>query len=230
MDVFRNDVKPGLTFNRGTKRKNELEMKKKLVDPKKRILSESEARTSGLEKPIEETNKGFQLLQKMGFKAEERMKKPIPIEIKTGRSGLGKESAEVQKLLDIESGRLKQFKDKTNLTITERWAIKDLKSSQKSCFNLDSEMEIENPVKEHFWPHKVINERKLRNTEEEESEAVEEMEDENLVDTAKKLEEVTIYLRNFHKFCIWCGIKFESMEDMEENCPGNDRVLHSDLL
>lgn len=222
-------MKPGLTFNRGIKRKNELEMKKKDFDQKKRIVSESMARTSGLEKPIEETNKGFQMLQKMGFRAEEGMKKPIPIEVKAGRSGLGMESATIQKLIDVDTRRFKQFKQKTTLTVQERLKIKDLKCSQRSCLNLDSDIRIETPCKEYFWPFKVIREMKAKEENSESSSPVQEEEDEDLIDTAQKLEEITTYLRSFHKFCLWCGIKFESTADMEQNCPGCDRESHSEV-
>lgn len=202
-------------------------MKKKVLDQKKRIVSESMARTSGLEKPIEESNKGFQMLQKMGFKAEEGMKKPIPIEVKAGRSGLGMESATIQKLLDVECGRLQQFKQKTTFTVQERWIIKDLKGSQRSCLNLDSDVQIASPCKEYFWPSKVVKEMKAK---EETSESTyQEEEDEDLIDTAKKLEEITNYLRNFHKFCFWCGIKFDSSEDIGQNCPGSDREAHLEV-
>ena len=151
----------------------------------------------------------------MGFKAEDGMKKPISIEVKAGRSGLGLESATIQKLLEAESGRLSQFKHKTSSTVTCRWTIKDLKSSQRSCFNLDSELRIEEPVTQYFWPSEVRMETKAKEVDQ--PEVVEE--DEDLIDTPKKLEEITSYLRNFHKFCLWCGIKFESAEDMEQSCP-----------
>lgn len=167
------------------------------------------------------------MLQKMGFKAEVGTKKPIPIEVKAGRSGLGMESATIRKLLDVESGRLKQFKQKTSLFTNERYTIKDLKSSQRSSYNLDSEVKIDYPVKEHFWPSKILKEMKEKGKQDgEESETVGYEEDEDLIDTAKKLEEVTNYLRSFHKFCLWCGIKFESLEDMEKSCPGNNREIH----
>ena len=65
-------MKPGLAFNRGIKRKYELDKKKKAIDPKKRMLSETEARSSGLEKAIEEGNKGFQMLKKNGIQSRRR--------------------------------------------------------------------------------------------------------------------------------------------------------------
>lgn len=224
----KNDVKPGLTFSRSTKRKHELEKKKQTLDPKKRIVSESEVRTSGLEKPIDETNKGFQLLQKMGFKNDGEMKKPIGIEIKAGRTGLGMESDTIRKLIDIESGRLNQYKLKTALNVCERWRVKDLKSSQRSCLDLDSEAHIQAPLKEHFWPRQILGgmEEKVEGV----SVSMDSEQVEDLIDITNKLEDVTQYLRSFHKFCLWCGIKFESCEDMALNCPGDDRESHTDLL
>lgn len=34
------------------------------------------------------------------------------------------------------------------------------------------------------------------------------------------------YLRTKYKYCLWCGIKYESLEDIEDNCPGNTYDSH----
>ena len=98
------DVRPGLVHG-AKKRKLEVEQKKKDNDkinkdkykPKK--VLEAEKREEGLSKAIETDNKGFQLMAKMGFKAgmalgkrEEGRKEPVPIEVKTTREGLGRDS------------------------------------------------------------------------------------------------------------------------------------------
>lgn len=56
--------------------------------------------TQALNKPISVENKGFQLLQKMGYKPgsslgkntseQQGLKEPIKIDLKRGRGGLGK--------------------------------------------------------------------------------------------------------------------------------------------
>lgn len=67
----KNDVRPGLLFRHADKRCNNLQKRKFEKDeesrqPKKGKL-EAERRQIGLEQPLGQDNKGFALLQKMGF-------------------------------------------------------------------------------------------------------------------------------------------------------------------
>ena len=45
-------------------------------------------------------------------------------------------------------------------------------------------------------------------------------------DYIEKLKEILDYLKNNYLYCLWCGIKFDSKLDMDENCPGNDYEDH----
>ncbi|XP_030756494.1 G patch domain-containing protein 11 isoform X2 [Sitophilus oryzae] len=95
------DVRPSLLVNR-EKRKHEL-YKKKFDAPNKkqkgRSDMERENREKGLATAITSDNKGFQMLEKMGFKSGESLgktncgiKEPIDIVLKQGTSGVGRES------------------------------------------------------------------------------------------------------------------------------------------
>ena len=60
---------------------------------------EVQKRDEQLQKPLDSSNKGFEMLQKLGYKVGEGLGKnnsgrlePVPFEIKVNRSGLGKEN------------------------------------------------------------------------------------------------------------------------------------------
>lgn len=71
---IQNDIRPGLIVSHkekrnfeALKRKQEKDELYKKNNPNVKVL-ESEKRKEGLEKPIEQNNKGFAMLQKMGYK------------------------------------------------------------------------------------------------------------------------------------------------------------------
>lgn len=75
--------------------------------PKREL--EKETRNKGLETALGSDNKGFALLMKMGYKQGEGLGKkktgraePVPINLKVGRQGLGKEEDEQRKKLARE--------------------------------------------------------------------------------------------------------------------------------
>ncbi len=63
-------------------------------------VREEEERNRGLETKLDESNKGFAMLQKMGYKAGDSLGKsgsgglvnPISVEVKNNRSGLGRDA------------------------------------------------------------------------------------------------------------------------------------------
>jgi len=67
-DDFLLDVRPGL-LSRSAKRKMKTDHKKELPKKKKFEELEEEARSKGLSAPLASDNKGFSILQKMGYKA-----------------------------------------------------------------------------------------------------------------------------------------------------------------
>lgn len=71
---------------------------------KSRKVMEQETRDKGLGTKLDEDNKGFAMLQKMGYKPGEGLGKhksgraePVPITVKLGRTGIGKDSHEKRK-------------------------------------------------------------------------------------------------------------------------------------
>ncbi|KAL3873613.1 hypothetical protein ACJMK2_036709 [Sinanodonta woodiana] len=279
------DNRPGLVSKR-TLREYKIEQQHKHAQVINRIKPkaelEKEHREKGLEKAISSDNKGFSMLQKMGFKPGMALGKlgtgrsePIPLEVKTGRTGLGHE-AEQKRKRDAKTARLsflaekrkkmerssqQEFSQRQKERFDQKTAWLDLRKSQKVCEQLDSQSGITEPAECFFWPEALLPERmkpKVQSDldideidegpsdqpgysnyvvdvveeeeEEEESEETEEDDDDKqpeLSDT-EKLEVLTLYLRNKHKYCVWCGTKFEDRKDMEVNCPGNTAEAHDD--
>ena len=38
--------------------------------------------------------------------------------------------------------------------------------------------------------------------------------------------ELDAYLRYQHNYCVWCGVKYTSRDDLIVNCPGDTRDAH----
>jgi len=116
------DIRPGLKRSHKSQREHELEKKKHNLAEKDRETKkmrpprdqkEIQNREEGLQKTIDSTNKGFEMLKKMGYKEGESLGKsqkgivePIPIEVKTNRMGIGRENA--VKILSETKSKIRQ--------------------------------------------------------------------------------------------------------------------------
>ncbi|KAI9282116.1 hypothetical protein BC943DRAFT_329209 [Umbelopsis sp. AD052] len=82
------------------KRKKALREQEKKAYIKPRRVLEEEARQEGLKKELDDKNKGMKMLMKMGFKQgmtlgkESGIAKPIEVEVKSGRGGIGHDTQE----------------------------------------------------------------------------------------------------------------------------------------
>ncbi|KAK7504149.1 hypothetical protein BaRGS_00004453 [Batillaria attramentaria] len=203
------DKRPGLVSSQAAKQRIAREKKQQLsnetnkVKPKKVI--EQEKRTEGLTTAITSDNKGFSLLQKMGYKPGMVIGKkgtgraePVPIEIKTDRGGLGRETEVKRKQEEVQAMRASMAAKRQRLEVKQKQSFlqhmsdkfasktteKDLRTSQKACYQLDTENE------------------------------------------AEQLQALTEYLRTTHCYCIWCGTKYEDADDLRSNCPGDTAEAH----
>ncbi|XP_018118512.1 G patch domain-containing protein 11 [Xenopus laevis] len=249
-DAFINslqDVRPGMPMPRRVKDDYEKEEKHKEANIKNRQRKikevEKEQRDTKLNEALGNENKGFALLQKMGYKKGQALGKkgdgivePIPLNIKTGRSGIGHEEMKKRKAEEnLENYRRKiQMRKHAEEQATDDFRMRmknkkeeirlraDLSKSQRACVLLDGQKSISTPREAWYWP-------KL-NEQEEEEEDDETEEDEDLVkeelSTLEKLQILTSYLRGKHLFCIWCGTTYQDEDDMESNCPGDTADDH----
>lgn len=238
------DVRPGLPRLRRMKEAIQKEEKQREANQKNRQKSlkeeEKERRDSVLKSALGNENKGFALLQKMGYKSGQALGKsgegivePIPLNIKTGRGGLGHEELQKRKAeQQLENYRRKihmkkqadeqaadQFRMRFKSKHEERKIEGDLRKSQRACQQLDTQKGIEVPKEIWYW---VEPEQEEKDQEEEEKN---EYKDSDL-SVLEKLQILTTYLREEHFYCIWCGTAYEESADLSSNCPGDSSADH----
>ncbi|KAM7362578.1 G patch domain-containing protein 11-like [Cochliomyia hominivorax] len=144
------DVRPSLINNRGKKRQIEVELKHKEHNKKQKELKQltgaavdNERLQIALSKPLEQENKGFKLLAKMGYKPGQalgkqdvidnstkvtttqtkRLIEPIGITIKSDRQGLGRETA----LKELKERRKKIREDRLKKQLGGETSIEDFR-------------------------------------------------------------------------------------------------------
>ncbi|XP_006882415.1 PREDICTED: G patch domain-containing protein 11 [Elephantulus edwardii] len=239
------DVRPGLPMLRQVREARRKEEKQQEANLKNRQKSlkqeEQERRDIGLKNALGCENRGFALLQKMGYRSGQALGKsgdgivePIPLTVKTGKGGIGHETSLKRKAEErLESYKRKvHMKNQAQENAAEQFRMRlknkqdemklegDLKRSQRACQQLDNQKNIQIPRESWYW---------LRP--EEESEEEEEKEDEDDyksedLSVLEKLQILTDYLREEHLYCIWCGTTYEDKEDLSSNCPGPSSADH----
>ncbi|EPQ20160.1 Coiled-coil domain-containing protein 75 [Myotis brandtii] len=254
------DIRPGLPMLRQVREARRKEEKQHETNLKNRQKSlkeeEQERRDIGLKNALGCENKGFALLQKMGYKSGQALGKsgdgivePIPLNVKTGKSGIGHETLLKRKAEEkLESYRRKiHMKNKAEENAAEQFRMRlkskqdemklegDLRRSQRACQQLDTQKASLLPAfslvvpREAWYWLRLEEETEEEETEEEEEEENEEDEDECESDDLSvldKLQILTSYLREEHLYCIWCGTAYEDKEDLSSNCPGPTSADH----
>uniref|UniRef100_A0A6Q2YJN1 G patch domain-containing protein 11 n=1 Tax=Esox lucius TaxID=8010 RepID=A0A6Q2YJN1_ESOLU len=237
------DVKPGLPMVKRVKealRKEVLHKEKNIKNRQKTIKElEQESREAAQHSTISQENKGFALLQKMGYKAGQGLGKQgqYPTGGGIGMEGVKKRKAQEQLEHYCQKVRAKQQHEKQSLEDfrvrirTEREELKiegDLRRSQKACEQLDSQKGVTVPRENWYWPKLVVEEEKEEEEKQEEEKEEEEEVEEDELTTLDKLQILTSYLRDIHFYCIWCGTAYNDKEDLCSNCPGETAADHDD--
>jgi len=241
------DVRPSLLVNR-EKRKHEI-FKKKLETPNKRQKTfgelERENREIGLTTAISSDNKGFRMLEKMGFKSGDSLgksrsgiKEPIDIVLKQGTSGVGREShiKEVfSKKQQQKIKNLKHYETQFRLANKERKNLaqirKDFFKAQKVCEELDFRSKIKDPVEDFYWTKETIKKRRKIDKEcPDDTDSSDEDDGFEQYVTEENLFAIIDYIRNKHIYCLYCVITGIDMEDLKENCPGPYRIDHDNEM
>jgi len=222
-------------------RKRKMESQHDTFNQKSKTLSkhaaELQARTKALATAISSDNPGFRMLAKMGYKSGTGLGKsgegrvePIPISIKTGRTGLGKEAAAKekqemqQKLFAIRNEQQEKishlqrndFRNRMRDKFAEKKIQIDLYKCQKVCHQLDSDNGISEPDHRYFWPQSLFQDEEDQ-LDEDESFALEE-----------QLLYVTEYLRTNYFYCVWCAHTYNDAAELNAECPGNSSTFHDD--
>lgn len=260
-ECVKEDIRPGLIHNRAQQRTHNIDRKKKVTDEENKQrnrphrLLEAERREEGLSEAIADSNRGFALLQKMGYKPGMAIGKsgtgcvePVPIALKSNRSGLGREAAlkEIAAEKLAIRNRLARQREKTSDTrdyrarlarkAAERQIEGDLRKSQRVCEQLDTSKGFDEPAESWFWSprkpqaadgkdeedepesQKIVNEDRVQDNDQDEENISEAEEIE--FEPPEKLEILTLYLRRTYFYCIWCGVQFDDEKDLQDSCPG----------
>ncbi|XP_066247080.1 G patch domain-containing protein 11 [Euwallacea similis] len=239
----KDDVRPGLLVNR-EKRKHDM-FKKKAEAPNKRQKTlhemEQENREIGLSTAISNENKGFRMLEKMGFKSGESLgksrpgiKEPIDIVLKQGTSGIGRESHIKEVLSKRQQQKiknLKHYETQFRLANKERKNLaqirKDFFKAQRVCEELDFRSNVKDPVEEFFWTKETIKKRRKMEKEcPDDTDSSDEDDEFEQYVTEENLFAIIDYVRSKHLYCLYCVITGIDIEDLRENCPGPYRMDH----
>lgn len=126
--------------------------------------------------------------------------------------------------------------------------IRDILASRKICVELDLRQNNDEPMQHWFW--KSYPQRKeivniscdrdcgvyevnedvkfyyVNGREAPEEERYDELPDEML---CERLCEITCYLRTTYHYCIWCGCQFRNKDEIDMDCPGDDREAHDSI-
>ncbi|KAE9544456.1 hypothetical protein AGLY_001635 [Aphis glycines] len=240
------DVRPGLLrtheqqrLHNQMKRRKECQLINKATSSKE---LEEQQRQEGLEKAIDSTNKGFSLLQKMGYKPglgigknNSGIVEPIGIVLKSDRKGLGREAA-LKQIREMKKSIIRnkrsaepsvcEYRERRAQEAAEKLDLLDLFRCQRVCRQMDLKQDIQEPSEKFFWPKEVseVDTNKLKQEEEEEEE--EEEDEEDVISINEQLEILNFYLRQTHNYCVYCGTVYDDETDMMEECPGPNRQDH----
>lgn len=200
---------------------------------KSRQIIEHEQREQGLATALSSDNKGFQLLKKMGYREGSKLgvnsphglTEPIQIKIHSARSGLGEErekQEQFQKKQEVKTKFNQQIQSTYQDNLKQKYYTKRLRSDIAKCQSVCERLDRErfHLEESNLWKKttEVINDNVGDNNDDDDKIDQFTMED--------QLEKLTEYLRDKHLYCIWCGHTFETNEELESICPGNERDLH----
>ncbi|KAG5830990.1 G patch domain-containing protein 11 isoform X1 [Anguilla rostrata] len=244
------EVRPGVPMVKRVKAALKRETLHKEKNEKNRQKTykeqEQESREALLHNSISNENRGFAMLQKMGYKAGQGLGKdgagrvePIPLNIKTDRGGIGIEEVKKRKAEEklehyrrkvqvkqhVEKQSLEDYRARMKIEREERQAEGDLRRSQRACEQLDSQKHISVPRESWYWPETDCDKEEDDDEETEAKQENEEDEEEELT-AVDKLQILTSYLRGVHFYCIWCGTTYNDEEDLTSNCPGDSAADH----
>ncbi|GAA6107790.1 G patch domain-containing protein 11 [Tachysurus ichikawai] len=250
-DAFLNplmDVRPGMPKVKRLKeslRRETLHKEKNILNQQKSYKEKEQTRRdAALQNSLSSENKGFALLQKMGYTAGQGLGKegtgrvePLPLNIKTDRGGIGMEEQKKRKAEEklrnerkrlqvkqhMEKKSLEDFRERKRTEREHRETEGDLRKSQWACEQLDKQKGIIVPKDSWYWAEEVKNQES-----EHDEPNTEGSKDDTELTSLVKLEFITSYLRSVHFYCIWCGTAYRDEEDINTTCPGCTASNHNE--
>ncbi|KAL5545484.1 hypothetical protein UlMin_005171 [Ulmus minor] len=191
------------------------------IERERKQQEEDEQTLARIEAPIPQSNIGFKLLKQMGYtpggalgKEGSGRAEPVGLEIRRSRAGIGREDPQKEKMKQEEMMLMKKRKHEEAL-------MEDFGSRQKSQWRsrrIVVNFEKAKAALDQLENREVVEPKK--NEEEGEGEEEEEEEEEEEVITEEDLLDILMKLREEHRYCLFCGCQYESMEALLSNCPG----------
>ncbi|KAI9019982.1 hypothetical protein CLU79DRAFT_756604 [Phycomyces nitens] len=245
-----NTANQQLTYTEKRRKQLHNQQLKSYIKPRAQL--EQEAREEGLNRAMDSENKGMKLMMKMGFKAGMTLGKnesagihePISVELKKGRQGLGMESSVKRSRDEQEAQEVQEsskrvaldpmaYRDAMAERAKEGKLTRRIGAGASLCKKLDEEAGIESNVLWALVP-KPITEEEDKNAEEGEEEeeecsnvySAEDLKKLKESSSTDKLDRIIKYLRDNYAYCFWCGARYDSPEDLKENCPGEQEDDH----
>jgi Domain of unknown function (DUF4187)/G-patch domain len=180
---------------------------------------------------IDETNRGFKLLQKFGYQSSQGglgklntgLAVPLTVEKRDAndRAGLGVTEVKKRKLNEIVAKETLQEVQrdqivrtfKTELQLQQRAAAtqRNLAAARRSLYELDCRSGI---IENTLWPEDAKSD-----TGSDEA-IIAEPGLSSAQNCSTQLDECTAYLKEMYHFCIFCGIQYDNQEEFEQGCPG----------
>jgi len=210
------------------------ERKRKAIKQKPKSELEREKIEEGLSKRIEPTNKGFLLLQKMGYKTgtglgkqETGIVEPIGVHIKRDRSGLGEIEEKINKKTKIiKNSEVLQTDFKQRMA--QQFSLRKVKSLIKKCIFIAQQMDEDKKItnspyapkpkpKEQEEDQLTQTRRRKDDNKDDEEDEEETLSEQQLID---RYHAVLRYLRDTHLYCLFCTEAFASDEELALSCPG----------
>lgn len=145
------------------KRKRQLREQQAKAYIKPRAQLEAEEREKGLQKSIEQSNKGMKMLMKMGFKQGQGLgsnkgssgiAEPIQVDLKLGRSGIGMDSEIRKREREQEEEELRkrvhidpeEFRNQMASKAKDAQFVRYINAAVSICEKLDEENQVESNI------------------------------------------------------------------------------------
>ncbi|KAF3442624.1 hypothetical protein FNV43_RR16540 [Rhamnella rubrinervis] len=197
---------------------------KRRLERERKQHEEDEQTLVNIEAPIPQSNIGFRLLKQMGYTPGAALGKegsgraePVGLEIRRSRAGIGREDPvkEKRKREEImadkmrrkEESLMEEFGTRQKSQWRSRRVVVNFKKAKAALDQLENKEVVE--------PKKNEDEQEEGDQEEEEEEITEE-----------DLQDILMTLREEHRYCLFCGCQYESMEALLSNCPGTSEDDH----
>lgn len=190
------------------------------LNRERKQFEEDQQTLANLETAIPQSNIGFKLLKQMGYTPGSALGKegsgraePVGLEIRRSRAGIGREDPVKEKARrekewgEMKRKREEELMEEFGCRQKLQWRSKRVVISYNKAKGVLDQLENREPPIE------------IEKDEDEEEEEEEQISEEDLL-------EILLKLREEHRYCLFCGCQYESMEALLSNCPGVDEDDH----